>query len=119
MMMGFNFKWEECEGFNGVDNKSHTLTISNDHTFCIRTIENITFPGTLNPTYIDTTYITPTNKSLEECCKSILEKSYGNWWTGTERQWLDKLQIFIISDFSYKFPKTEAELEIILTLNGF
>lgn len=76
-MMNFEFKWETA------DFGKHTLTIANEHTFAIRYLEDSTFPGTNSPTYIDTTYVTPTDNTLEQCCKDILCKSFGRWWTGT------------------------------------
>lgn len=42
------------------------------------------YPGTNIPTYIDTTYITPTWMSYEECCKKIIMTSLGKWWTGSK-----------------------------------
>lgn len=129
-MMNFKFEWKVSDGYNGKEWNSHTLTIANEHTFCIRARKQITFPGTNNPTYIDSTYITPTDKSLEQCCKHILETSYGNWWTGDQRVPISQLNgrkpelysadfKFAVVDFFYEFPKSESELELKLSIAGF
>lgn len=58
--------------------------VTNGHVMEIRHIMSTLFPGTNKPTYIMSTYITPTYLSFEECCKKIVEASLGKWWTGTK-----------------------------------
>lgn len=118
-MHGFKFEWfvsDSPSWWHGC--KQHCLCIANEGgTFEIRHIKEITYPGTNMPTYITSTWITPTYDSLEKVCKKICETSFGKWWTGNI---IDKTCIpNVRTRCALKFPVNESELKLKLAINGF
>ena len=120
-MKGFELKWFDAERTH-LPGKWHCMCIAGKYplrgTFNIRTQKSFLYPGTNVPTYITSTWVTPTEDTFNEVAKKIIQTSFGNWWTGSQYKKIGKT-IYLCDDYAFKFPSSESELNLVLAVNGY
>lgn len=121
-MKGFELKWFKLDQSCYFPGDWHCMSIAGRYplkgTFCIRSLRSAVYPGSQTPTYITSTWVTPTTDTFDEAARKIIQVSFGNWWTGSQIKFDGKRKL-LCDDYAFKFPSSESELKMILAINGF